>query len=170
MKCIKPYLLQGFPNWVCEGTAGGLWVQWKSNNEVNHRKVQRKLIILINHKMYQNKTLTEMVFNILFVCLHVLTISNIREPWIRKCDTSLLKSVFSNRGGTSNKNILGERGSDDKKGWWFCEFAHLNVFERQTPSKIMHGEITEWVIIQIKMNVFISWCNVKHFSTLKLFL
>ncbi len=38
------------------------------------------------------------------------------------------------------------------------------MFERQKPSKdtVMHDSITYWVIIQIKMNVFISsWCNVE---------
>ncbi len=32
-----------------------------------------------------------------------------------------------------------------------AEFEHFNVFERQT--KVKHGKITDWVIIQIKMYV-----------------
>ncbi len=78
-----------------------------------------------------------------------------------KCDDSLKYFIFyfKNLRVTSNKNTLGERGSDDKK---VGEFVHSDVFERQTPSKVIHGEITDWVIIQIKMNVFISsWCKVE---------
>ncbi len=45
-----------------------------------------------------------------------------------------------NLRGTSNKNILGERGSDDKN---VEEFVHFNVFERQTPS--MHGNILVFI-------------------------
>ncbi len=52
--------------------------------------------------------------------------------------------------GTSNKNILGERASDDKK---VGEFVHFNVFERQTPFEVIHGKITNRVI-QIKMYMF----------------
>ncbi len=61
--------------------------------------------------------------------------------------------------GILNKNIIGEKGSYDKN---IGEFVQFNVFERQTPFKVTHGKITDWMIIQIQMNVFISsWCNVE---------
>ncbi len=38
--------------------------------------------------------------------------------------------------GISNKNIIGEKGSYDKN---IGEFVQFNVFERQTPFKVTHG-------------------------------
>ncbi len=51
--------------------------------------------------------------------------------------------ILKSQGYTSNKNI-GESGSDDKK---IGEFVLFNVFERQKPSKVLHGKITDGVII-----------------------
>ncbi len=108
--------------------------------------------------MNKNKTLIEKKkWNICLPTCHV-TITNAREPLTNKCDTSLLKYLFSNLRGISNKNIIDEKGSYDKN---IGEFVHFNVFERQTPFKVTHGN-HRLNDNSNKMNVFISsWCNVE---------
>ncbi len=61
------------------------------------------------------------------------------------------------------------RWSDDKTK------VHFNLFERQTPSKLLHGKITDWVIIKIQLvcslvdAILKLWCLLFSFSSVLLF-